>query len=86
MRRAILLLFLVAAMMTAGAQEKAFDCTLGWLQKIEKLAPAKAEVQPAKTRKVLIFDRFTGFDHWVIPHTSQVIKMLGQNPERMKPG
>ncbi len=78
MRKAILLLFLVAAMMTASAQEEAFDFTPEWLQKIEKLAPAKAEVQPAKTRKVLIFDRFTGFDHWVIPHTSQVIKMLGQ--------
>jgi len=31
-----------------------------------------------KKLRVLIFDRFTGYNHWVIPHTSQVIKVLGQ--------
>ncbi|WP_346862748.1 ThuA domain-containing protein [uncultured Draconibacterium sp.] len=62
---------------TTSAQEQ-FECTPEWVQKIEKIAPAKAEVQPQKTRKILIFDRFTGFDHWVIPHTTQVIKVLGE--------
>lgn len=74
----ILTVTLVSLSILTNAQVKQFNCTPEWVQKIEKLAPAKAEVQPAKTRKVLIFDRFTGFNHWVIPHTSQVIKMLGE--------
>jgi type 1 glutamine amidotransferase len=68
---------LVLTSLTTSAQ-KQFKCTPEWVQKIEEIAPEKAEVQPAKTRKILIFDRFTGYDHWVIPHTSQVIKVLGE--------
>jgi len=65
------------AAMVSTAQKNEFKCTPEWVQKIEQIAPAKAEVQPKKTRKVLIFDRITGFNHWVTPHTTEVIKMLG---------
>lgn len=77
MLKKIFVVLLVFTIGTATAQ-KEFECTPEWVQKIEKLAPAKAEVQPTKKHKILIFDRFTGYDHWVIPHTSQVIKVLGQ--------
>ncbi len=70
-------LLLIIATMVATAQQKEFKCTPEWVQKIEQIAPAKAEVQPKKIRKVLIFDRITGYDHWVTPHTTEVIKMLG---------
>ncbi len=71
-------LLMLSIFIYAAHAQKPFKCTPEWVQKIEKIAPAKAEVQAAKTRKILIFDRFTGFDHWVIPHTSEVIKVLGQ--------
>jgi type 1 glutamine amidotransferase len=60
------------------AQLKEFPLTDEWVQKIENLAPAKAEVQPTKHHKVLVFSLFTGFDHWVIPHVNAVMKVLGE--------
>ena len=78
MKNILILFTLLATVVSVNAQEKQFECTPEWVQKIEKIAPSKAEIQPAKLQKVLIFDRFTGFDHWVIPHTTQVIKVLGE--------
>ncbi|WP_347838750.1 ThuA domain-containing protein [uncultured Draconibacterium sp.] len=79
MKKSILLITILTFTISfAQAQHQPFACTKEWVQKIEKLAPETAEVNPAEVRQVLIFDRFTGFDHWVIPHTSQVIKMLGK--------
>ena len=69
---ALLLAFLV------NAQLNEFACTPEWLQKIEKIAPEKPEVQPQKERKILIFDKFTGFNHWVVPHTTGIIRLLGE--------
>lgn len=78
MIKSITLFLLLVSSAVVYAQPKQFACTPEWVQKIEKLAPEKAETQASKTRKVLIFDRHTGYDHWVIPHTSQVIKVLGE--------
>lgn len=78
MVKTITIFVLLLAVTAVNAQIKEIKCTPEWVQKIEEIAPAKAEVQPTKTRKVLIFDRHTGFNHWVIPHTSQVIKVLGE--------
>ena len=61
-----------------NAQLKEFACTPEWVQKIEKIAPEKPAVKPEKQRKILIFDKFTGFDHWVVPHTTEVIRLLGE--------
>lgn len=77
MIKSISILLFVLVSLTTTAQ-KQFECTPEWVQKIEKIAPDKAEVQPQKTKKILIFDRHTGYNHWVIPHTSQVIKILGE--------
>jgi type 1 glutamine amidotransferase len=60
------------------AQLNEFPLTDEWVQKIEKLAPAKAEIQPAKHHKVLVFSLFTGYDHWVVPHTDAVMKVLAE--------
>jgi uncharacterized protein len=77
MNKIIVLLAFITINCVASAQLKEFECTEKWIQKIEGLAPAHLEVQPLKARKILVFDLFTGFDHWVTPHTSQVIKVLG---------
>ncbi|MFN3999461.1 ThuA domain-containing protein [Algoriphagus sp.] len=48
-----------------------------WKDKIQGLAPDKATF-PAKKKKVLVFSLHTGFDHWVRPHTEEMIKILGE--------
>lgn len=66
------------AVLASNAQLKEFKCNTNWVSTIEDIAPSGSKVEPAKTRKVLVFDRFTGFNHWVTPHTSQVVKVLGE--------
>lgn len=48
-----------------------------WKDKIKALAPDKATF-PAKKKKVLVFSLHTGFDHWVRPHTEEMVKILGE--------
>ncbi|WP_111669684.1 ThuA domain-containing protein [Algoriphagus litoralis] len=48
-----------------------------WKDKIHALAPEKATF-PAKKKKVLVFSLHTGFDHWVRPHTEEMVKILGE--------
>jgi uncharacterized protein len=47
-----------------------------WQAAVEQAAPAKPTVQAPK-RKLLVFSRFTGFDHKVIPHVDRVFEILG---------
>ena len=65
------------SVMMVSAQLQEFKCNEEWVNKIEKTAPSKPTVKPGKNYKVLVLDRITGYDHWVTPHTSQVIKVLG---------
>lgn len=69
---------IILSFCTAKAQMEEFALTGEWVRKIEKLAPVKAEVQPKKHHKMLVFSLFTGYDHWVIPHTNAVMKVLGE--------
>jgi type 1 glutamine amidotransferase len=48
-----------------------------WKNKIHALAPEKATFT-AKKKKVLVFSLHTGFDHWVRPHTEEMVKILGE--------
>jgi uncharacterized protein len=68
----------ILSVLIVSAQHNEFECNEEWINKIEKIAPVKPEVQPQKIRKILVFDKFTGFNHWVTPHTSQVIRVLGE--------
>jgi uncharacterized protein len=52
--------------------------TKEWLAKIEKLAPAKPTAPPKAKRRILVFSLFTGYNHFVIPHTAAAIKILGE--------
>lgn len=77
--RKILVVSMIAffSVFTAEAQMEEFKVNEEWVKKIEKIAPSAPEVHPDKKHKVLVFDRFTGFNHWVTPHTTEVIKILG---------
>jgi len=77
MIKKIFIALLVTISLGLSAQEK-FECKESWVQKIRDIAPGKPEIQPVKTRKVLMFSRFTGYNHWVVPHTNEVIKVLGE--------
>jgi uncharacterized protein len=68
-------LCLVAPFSRAQSLEK-FDVTDAWKAKIRNLAPAKTTYPSKKKHKVLLFSLFTGFNHWVVPHTDAMIEIL----------
>ncbi|MFD2201944.1 ThuA domain-containing protein [Shivajiella indica] len=47
-----------------------------WKSKIHSLAPEKANFPFTEKKKILVFSLHTGFDHWVIPHTEEMIKII----------
>lgn len=77
-KKALFTLLISLAFCQVNAQLKEFALTNEWIQKIEKLVPSKPEMQPKKPRKILVISLFTGFDHWVIHHTTAVMKVLGE--------
>ena len=48
------------------------------LTKIEQAMPAKATVQPAKARKLLVFNLCNGFKHSSIPYWDKALEIMGQ--------
>lgn len=61
-----------------SAQNYSFPLNDAWVQKIRTIAPTKSDFTPKKARKVLVFSLFTGYDHWVIPHTNAVLQVLSE--------
>jgi uncharacterized protein len=76
--KVLLCIILILSAITVNGQQKKIKCDAAWVKKIEQLAPEKCEITPRKNRKVLVFDLFTGFNHWVVPHTNTVMKILGE--------
>ena len=77
-KKIVITISVILSFCSVKAQLKEFALNDEWIQKIEKLAPAKPEVQPKKHHRVLVFSLFTGFDHWVVPHTDAVMKVLAE--------
>ncbi len=71
---------LVGTQMHAQSLEK-FAITDAWKAKIENLAPAKPTYPSKKKHKVLLFSLFTGFDHWVVPHTAAMVEILAKKSD-----
>lgn len=59
-------------------QIEAFEPDDDWKQKITQLAPATTTVPPSAKKKILVFAKATGFDHWTIPHNSEMLKILAK--------
>ena len=59
--------------------------TKEWVAKVRALAPAKATVTPKAKRKVLIFTVATGFQHAVMPHVDEVLKVLAEKSGAFDP-
>jgi type 1 glutamine amidotransferase len=49
-----------------------------WLKSIEELTPSKTSIATESIKKILVFSKATGFDHWTIPHNSEMLKILGK--------
>ncbi|MDG1573169.1 ThuA domain-containing protein [Robiginitalea sp. M366] len=69
-----LLLLLLSASLAAQDLEP-FELTPQWLAKIEALAPEPGDSGESGQR-ILIFSLATGYQHWAIPHTEAVVRIL----------
>ena len=49
-----------------------------WLAKIEKIVPSELTVKNVGKKKILVFSKATGFDHWTIPHNVEMLKILAK--------
>ena len=63
--------------LTIGQDLAVVPLTPAWKQKIEALAPSQTRFPSTSPKKILLFSLHTGFEHWVIPHTEEVFKILG---------
>ena len=59
-----------------------FTLTDAWLTKIDALAPKEARVSEADKKNILIFSLHTGYEHWNIPHTAAILKLLGEKSNK----
>lgn len=77
MKNSITALFLLVTGLIFSQQIEDFKITEEWLAKIEKLAPSEPTVKNVSEKKILVFSKATGFDHWTIPHNAEMLKILG---------
>ena len=47
-----------------------------WMDKIRELAPEEPAVKPVKVPRILVFTLSTGYQHWVVPHTTALTEIL----------
>jgi type 1 glutamine amidotransferase len=79
----IALLMLVQAVIMNGHSLNAqgleeVELTAAWMDKIRELAPELPTVKPAKVPRILVFTLSTGYQHWVVPHTTAIMEVLSQ--------
>lgn len=79
MKRSIFyaIVFFFAVQLGFGQSLPEVTLDQAWKDKIKALAPEKATFS-AKKKRVLVFSLHTGFDHWVRPHTEEMVKILGE--------
>jgi type 1 glutamine amidotransferase len=49
-----------------------------WVEKIHALAPENPSFPVTKKKSILVFSLHTGFEHWVIPHTEEMLKIISE--------
>jgi type 1 glutamine amidotransferase len=49
-----------------------------WLASVEKSAPSTTRIVTKSKKKILVFSKATGFDHWTIPHNVAMLKILAK--------
>lgn len=83
MNKKILLLFLffLRLFWTKGQDLPEVKLDQSWKDKIYDLAPEKASFPFSKKKKILVFSLHTGYQHWVIPHTEEMIKIISEKSD-----
>jgi len=75
---------LLISNLTFGQDLEIVPLTQAWKQKIEALAPSQTRFPSTSAKKILLFSLHTGFEHWVIPHTEEVFKILGSKSKQFE--
>ena len=70
--------------LTFGQDLAIVPLTQAWKEKIEALAPSQTRFPSTSAKKILLFSLHTGFEHWVIPHTEEVFKILGSKSKQFE--
>lgn len=79
MQRILLPFFMLFYFINVGAQSfEPIEINNEWLASIEKLAPSKTTITTDSKKKILVFSKATGFDHWTIPHNVAMLKILAR--------
>ena len=60
------------------AGRPSFNPSTEWEASLRERAPDQAPALPMKPRKVLVFSLATGYQHWCIPHTETMLRILGE--------
>ena len=71
------IVFFLTAQFAAAQSLPEVTLDQAWKDKIQGLAPEKPTF-PAKKKHILIFSLHTGFNHWVIPHTEEMLKIISE--------
>lgn len=75
----LLTLILSGPVLTSSAQDlPVVPLDALWTDKIHTLAPEKPSFPFSGKKKILVFSLHTGFEHWVIPHTSEMIRIISE--------
>ena len=75
---------LLLSNLTFGQDLAIVPLTQAWKEKIEALAPSQTRFPSTSAKKILLFSLHTGFEHWVIPHTEEVFKILGSKSKQFE--
>ena len=75
---------LLISQLTLGQDLEVIPLNEAWKHKIQELAPKQTRYPSSSPKKILLFSLHTGFEHWVIPHTEEVIKILGANTKQFE--
>lgn len=79
MQRILLPFFILFYFINVVAQSlEPIKITDEWLASIEKLAPSKTRIATDSKKKILVFSKATGFDHWTIPHNVEMLKIIAR--------
>ncbi len=73
-----LLVLVCSPMLHAAPAMWDFEVTDEWTALIEARAPEKPQVAPKQKRTALVFSLMTGYKHWCTPHTTEMIRILGE--------
>lgn len=74
-----LILILIGSLQTTYSQGlPVVPLDEAWKQKIHGLAPEEVGFPVSEKKSILVFSLHTGFEHWVIPHTSEMIRIISE--------